>query len=910
MKGQDATEATAPTGGEEDTIGDTPSDASPPWERHPAALGVERYYGSPFVTESSNGLSITSVLLVEGPAAVAELERLPTKDRPAVFCPFCGRRGKYHKNRKVGSTRIEFFSHGQGQEECVQADLWDQLHARVIELLKEQLGALAREGGALAGQVHCRRCNAVMNTPLIAAGGWDRISLEHTLTDGQVERRPDLVLMKGDDEVFAIEVAKTSYVDAARRRDLKRLGVAGIELRCRQLVNREGQPIWSREQPLPEATSVWLLEEAPAPFHICPKCRALSEEQRAVARLVEGAKGLDEASWRRFQAWVQRTWGDTGDVDAATLPSVVVEAPELLRESAPTVAARLAGRPRHALYDPLELALHLLGFGNWGWFKGENLVAFLSAPYGVLAPRLADAFYRSENPSSFNDWLERGPLGMADEVARHLGQSREQEGFEISAILEALSSFVGEGHTAFRGPALTEKLTIRLGVHRDAVREQLGELLRRSKLVRGPDRAHVALPLWANAEENIAKWMGWRSNQAPTHRGTWPQQDLDPDQTRVLNVALRWRASIITGGAGTGKTTMIRQIIESTPEAWMLLAPTGRAAMNLKSMLDGSPAANRCYPPETIDALLTRVWTATGRWRRRGRAGEGTSVVVDEVSMVDPVQLEELLRVAWKADRIVLVGDPHQLPSIQAGSVLRDLLATRRVKTATLEKVRRTGPGSAIAALARGIRAGQVGRVGDGATFIPVRQWDELVAAVAQQFLDVGNGDNPDVQVISPFRRLNEGINQRVRAMLRGGQQVQRGSFSPGDRLVCNRTIRGHTRIYNGTFGTYIGRSRREAAIAVDGEEVVFDANDLRSFGLGWAATVHKGQGTEWPTVILALPPAADSDFLDRALVYTGVTRASERLFVMGCPQTFRAAVERDYAERRVTLLGQLGGRR
>ena len=165
--------------------------------QHPGAIGVRRSGDSPFVTATASGISTTFVLLDSGISAVAALPRVKTEDRPKVYCPFCGRRGKYSKNRDPKSTHLEFFSHLSGDERCVDSDLANIQHQRAIAWIAAQLEIYRLNYWQIQGYLPCRRCNSPVLYTLLS-DGFDKVGIEKSFRDDEINRRPDVVVFKED----------------------------------------------------------------------------------------------------------------------------------------------------------------------------------------------------------------------------------------------------------------------------------------------------------------------------------------------------------------------------------------------------------------------------------------------------------------------------------------------------------------------------------------------------------------------------------------------------------------------------------------------------------------------------------------------------------------------------------------
>jgi hypothetical protein len=269
--------------------------------------------------------------------------------------------------------------------------------------------------------------------------------------------------------------------------------------------------------------------------------------------------------------------------------------------------------------------------------------------------------------------------------------------------------------------------------------------------------------------------------------------------------------------------------------------------------------------------------------------------------------MARLLDAVQHAGRLVLVGDANQLPSIGPGRVLEDLITFRALPTGLLTTIRRSGAGSTITALAGEIAQGRVPgkRIGGEVSFIPCPE-GKLVEEVTQRFLAKNGHLTKDVQIISPYNKLNNDINKSIRQAIPGRVE---NDFSPGDRLICMKTLSTKDRpsIHNGEFATFIRAVKSGAMIKVDDGttcEIYLSWEKLKSFRLGWATTVHKAQGTEWPQIIVVVPKGDNSEFVDRSLIYTAITRAQSNLIVIGDSQAVIHAVENRSADRRETLLG------
>lgn len=437
---------------------------------------------------------------------------------------------------------------------------------------------------------------------------------------------------------------------------------------------------------------------------------------------------------------------------------------------------------------------------------------------------------------------------------------------------------------------------------------------------------------WAklhDAEELVARELG----RALAHAVPTPVSDeaieraeryvgvqLDPSQRAAVRLALRGGPAVITGGPGTGKTTLLRVLLRVWIEEGLTLrlaSPTGRAARRLADAT-GLEAV-------TLHRLL-EFEPGSGRFTRGpGQWLEGDGVVVDEASMID-VELMAALLSALPPDRptlpLVFVGDAHQLPSVGPGQVLQDLVAAEAMPVARLEQVHRQAEGSGILHAAAAIQAGRVPSSGEHTghrdVFLLHRpEGDRALAtllAVVQQRLPA-NGFDPvrDVQVLAPTRRGPLGteiLNRRLQEALnpeqqRGGEvpSIVRGerTYRLGDRVLCIRN-RYDVEVFNGDVGTIVGVERSGLSIDFDGRVVPWERDELGLLDLAYAITVHKSQGSEYPAVVLALHPS-HSLMLRRNLFYTALTRAQRFVCVVGSERAWGQAVARSEGDARRTGL-------
>jgi exodeoxyribonuclease V alpha subunit len=521
----------------------------------------------------------------------------------------------------------------------------------------------------------------------------------------------------------------------------------------------------------------------------------------------------------------------------------------------------------------------------------------------------------------------------ADRIARSLGVPSDSPLRAQAGILYVLNGLAEEGHVYAPEAELLLEAEKAIQIPRALLDPAIAGAAREGHIavdeLPGGDRA-IYLKALHMAEEQIARRLAdlLQAPRAPIQIDVekalgWVEGHsrllLAPRQREAIRMALAQKALVITGGPGTGKTTILRCIISILERKGLrihLAAPTGRAAKRM------SEATGR--QAKTIHRLLEWSPTEGGFQRNTHRPLETDVIIVDEASMIDLVLMHSLLRAVPLSATLVLVGDADQLPSVGPGTVLRDVLASRRVPAVVLSEIFRQAERSRIVRNAHRVNHGEypdLSRPPQGEEsdfhFLPEEDPDRLqrlIVELVAERLPRKYGLDPlaDIQVLTPMHRGVVGsvrLNAALQAALNpggadGGEVARAGHlFRPGDRVMQIRN-NYEKEVYNGDIGQIrrIDPEDQEVDVWMDGRRVTFGFHELDELIPAYAVTVHKSQGSEYPAVVL---PVHTTHFpmLQRTLLYTAITRARRLLVLVGTRKALAIAVRNDAAQRRYSRL-------
>ncbi|MFW3171250.1 AAA family ATPase [Geodermatophilus sp. CPCC 206100] len=412
--------------------------------------------------------------------------------------------------------------------------------------------------------------------------------------------------------------------------------------------------------------------------------------------------------------------------------------------------------------------------------------------------------------------------------------------------------------------------------------------------------------------ENVARLMATAERIADPAAVRSVAKGLDDAQKQAVAQVLGAGVSLLTGGPGTGKSRTVAAVVallRSKGSEVALAAPTGRAAKRLEELTD--------HPAVTVHRLLGAQGTTGGFARNEEWPLDADVVVVDEASMLDVELTAALLEACPDGTHLLLVGDPAQLPSIGPGHVLGDLIDSGGVPVTELTTLYRQAEGGAIARLANAVRGGQLPPVDSPdreVVVVPATGSAEASRRVVQLVTDSiprALGIDPaTVQVVTPVHRGPAGtieLNKALKEKLNPGDGTVWG-FDVGDRVVAtaNHLDLEPIGFANGEVGVVTGTGDGTLDVDFASGPVTVSGTAMSDLRHGWAITVHRAQGSEWPGVVVVLPPEAGG-MLSRPLVYTALTRAQRHLSIVHASGAAlaRAVSQVDVRPRR-TRLAQL----
>lgn len=586
--------------------------------------------------------------------------------------------------------------------------------------------------------------------------------------------------------------------------------------------------------------------------------------------------------------------------------------------------------------------------------------------YGIsntLAVKIYDTYgmnlygIMKENPYKLAEDITGVGFKIADEIAGKIGIHTDSDYRIRSGLLYTLLQAVGEGHCYLPMELLLKRAAVLLNLGEEDIRPQVDNLMMDKKVVIKGDAVFAAtyyyaelncarmlqelnIPMWENTEKESGAKAGdeGMARRKIQRLAQSLHMEIDELQQEAVLECVKNGLFILSGGPGTGKTTTINMIIRYFEAEGMdifLAAPTGRAA---KRMTEATG-----YEARTIHRMLELNGALSDEDSRKVRFErnadnplEADVVIIDEMSMVDLVLFQALLRAVTPGTRLVLVGDVNQLPSVGPGQVLRDLMNSRAFPMVVLQKIFRQAQESDIVVNAHRINDGeQIALDNKSRDFFFLERSDvnviykHMIQLIQDKLPRYVDATPYDIQVLTPMRKGSLGVdtlNAILQRYLNPADAHKKEHLSgdiiyrEGDKVMQVKNnyqleweivskygipVDKGTGVFNGDMGRILEINEGASQLIVEYDEhrrVTYPFTLLEELELSYAITIHKSQGSEYPAVIMPLLSGPRMLF-NRNLLYTGVTRARSCVTILGSSDTVRGMIANESENRRYTAL-------
>ena len=570
----------------------------------------------------------------------------------------------------------------------------------------------------------------------------------------------------------------------------------------------------------------------------------------------------------------------------------------------------------------------------------RDLMLFLQR-FGV-SPTYAQKIFRfygadaqrkiSEDPYCLAREIHGIGFKTADAIAQKMGVEKDSPQRIDAGIEFVLFSLSDEGHTCYAVEEFLPEAETILEVSQPQISARLEVLCQEERLISARlgmvlmDRPFIWLKKHFDFECSIARDLRRLVKAESLLRSIevskavrWVEQllkiELAPNQAKAVSAALVEKVHIITGGPGTGKSTITNAILLITEQLTariMLAAPTGRAAKRMSEITKRKAS--------TIHSLLEVDFKTMGFKRNRQNPLECDLLIVDEASMIDTSLMYHLLKAIPSHARVIFIGDINQLPSVGPGNVLKDLIASQKLGVSLLTDIYRQAAGSRIIVNAHRINEGQMPHLDnlpEGDFFFLEGEEPLAVLSIIQELVvkrlphRYGFDSFQDIQVLAPMKKgvigtenLNSVLQQTLNPKGTAVESFGR-SYRVGDKVMQLRN-NYDKEVFNGDIGRVqeIDTIEQQLLVEIEGRQVCYSFEELDELVLAYAVSIHKYQGSECPCVVIPIH-TTHFKLLYRNLVYTGVTRGKRLVVLVGTRRALLLAVKNDEVKRRYTGLRQ-----
>lgn len=523
----------------------------------------------------------------------------------------------------------------------------------------------------------------------------------------------------------------------------------------------------------------------------------------------------------------------------------------------------------------------------------------------------------------------------ADKIAKNMGITNDSQIRAEAGILYVLHQLSNDGHVYYPYNLLIEECKKVLETERDIIVNAIGAIALDKRIViedinNGKEISEnnkiIYLSKFYVSEvgiaNNLKKLLSAKKGLLPFDIDKaldWVQKELKitlaENQKTAVEKSATDKVIVITGGPGTGKTTIINSIINifiKLREKVLLAAPTGRASKRMSEVTG--------HEAKTIHRLLEFNPGGGGFKRNEQNPLEAGLIVIDEASMIDTILMHHFLKAVPKNATLIIVGDINQIPSVGAGNVLKDVIDSGSVTTVQLNEIFRQSKQSKIVVNAHRINNGYMpvftsdkNKIHDF-YIITTDEPENIVEKIIILCKDripkrFGYESIKDIQVLTPMNKgilgarnlnieLQKALNPSSNELTRGGR-----TFKKGDKVM--QFVNNYDKeVFNGDIGVITGIDKEDHVITVnfDEKDVVYDCKDLDEIVLAYAVSVHKAQGSEYPVIVMPIH-IQHYMLLQRNLLYTGITRGKKLVVLIGTKKALAIAVKNNKTQKRYTYL-------